>query len=459
MVKIHRLPCRAALLVLLVAGMLSLAAGSASAAGWLAPQDVSVAVGALGFDEQGNAVGVGLGAGSGAEPVIQATTRPFGGQWNDAVTISPSGDTNVSRPQLAVNPHGDAVAIWTAYDETPKQVVRVATRPAGGNWSTAVTISEGELYLGAPAVAIDAMGTATALWCEYTGTAFTLRSADRPIDGDWSDPVDVTDPGGDTVTRPQLALDPQGDATAVWLAAVPIPGGGVGTTDIVRSKSRPAGGAWDADAADLSTDDYSAEAPQIAVDPQGNATAIWDVFSNDTGYGVQTARRSGSDWSTTVDLSPGHSPQLALDAQGNATAVWTSRGVPSGTVVRSSSRTAVGPWSLPIDLASNSSADDSVGFPWVAVDQQGSVTAIWARQSSSDVIAEARHRLVGGAWSTPSVNLSVGRTINAVPAAGVDPQGDTTMIWSTFGSPLSGTSAMFDPWPRSCEARSCRRTA
>jgi hypothetical protein len=144
-VKILTVPCRAALFVLLVAGMLSFAAGGASAAGWLTPQDVSVAVGDLGFDAQGNAVGVGIGAGSGAEPVIQATTRPFGGQWSDSVTISPSGDTNVSRPQLAVNPHGDAVAIWAAYDETPKHVVRVATRPAGGSWSTAVTISEGEL--------------------------------------------------------------------------------------------------------------------------------------------------------------------------------------------------------------------------------------------------------------------------------------------------------------------------
>jgi hypothetical protein len=425
--------------MLVVVGLLSTAVSGASAAGWLAPQEVSVAVRDLGFDAQGNAVAVGIGAGSGAEPVIRATTRPFGGQWGASVAISPSGDTEVSRPQVAVDPHGDAVAVWAAYDGTTamRDVVRVATRPAGGGWSDAVTISDGSPFPGAAAyaVAIDAQGTATVIWSEFTGTAYTLRSTSCLSGGACDAPVEVTDTAGGTVTEPQLAIDGQGDATAVWLAA-----------DVLRSKSRSAGGTWDAEAADLSTNDHTANSPQVVVDPQGDATAVWESSSSSSPLTVRAARRAaGGDWVADGDLSPGFSPQVAVDAHGNATAVWTSPGLPSGTLVRSSSRTATGPWSAPLDLASSSTADDSVGYPGVAVDQQGNVTAIWARQSSSDVIAEAKHRVVGGAWSTPSVNLSVGRTINAIPAAGVDPQGDVTMVWSSSGSPWSGTSAIFDP--------------
>ena len=95
-------------------------------------------------------------------------------------------------------------------------------------------------------------------------------------------------------------------------------------------------------------------------------------------------------------------------------------------------------------MASGDDVDD-VGYPWVAADPQGNVTAIWARYSSSDVLAEATHRVAGsGSWG-PIAELTVGRPITAIPAAGVDPQGHTTMIWSSSENPWEGSSSVFDP--------------
>jgi hypothetical protein len=436
---------RGVVLVALVAGMLSAAVSGAAAAGWLAPVTVPLSVNDLGFDSDGNAIAVGVGADAGGDSTFRSMVRPFGGQWSAISPVSGAGDSDVQRPRVAVDPHGNAVAVWSAYNQdATKNVVRASNRPAGGAWSDPVMLSDAGVFDGGQEVAIDTQGNATAIWTEIGGgTGPVVRSASRPSGGDWSEPVDLSE--GTVNSSPRLAVDPQGTVTAVWLGTAPhISGTGVVT--VVRSKSRPAGGPWSADAVALSSDDgtASAAAPQVAVDAQGNATAVWGLFSSANGYVAQTARRAaGGSWSAAEDLGDGDAPQVAVDAQGNATAIW-QQSDPSSSVVLSSSRTAAGLWSNPAPMAAGDSVDH-VGFPWVGTDPQGNVTAIWARYNSTNVIAQAtRHVATSTSWS-PSVDLTVGRPITAIPAAGVDPQGHVSMVWSSSENPWSGASSVFDP--------------
>ncbi|MET0603152.1 MAG: PKD domain-containing protein [Baekduia sp.] len=426
---------------MLVAGMLSTAVGSASAAGWLAPQNVPLSVGDLGFDEDGNAIAVGVGANSGGDATIRAMTRPFGGQWSASVPVSGSGASEVQPPRVAVNAHGDAVAVWSADIGGSTGVVRASRRPAGGQWSDPTVISEGAVYDRDLDVAIDAQGNATAIWSEFsTATStFVVRSASRPSSGGWSEPVDFSKSALHNSAR--LAVDPQGNVTAVWL------GDGTLSPAVVLTKSRPAGGDWSSEPVALSSDDatVTAEAPQLAVDAQGNATAVWGLHHFGGDDVVQAARRTaGSSWSPAVELGDGRAPQVAVDPQGNATAIWELSSSPSSSAVLSSSRTAAGSWSNPAPMASGDD-DYDVGYPWVAADPQGNVTAIWARYNSTDVIAQATRHVAGSTSWSPSVDLSVGRPITAVPAAGVDPQGHVTMVWSSTEDPWSGSSSVFDP--------------
>jgi hypothetical protein len=430
----------AVLFMLLVVGMLSTAVASASAAGWLAPQNVPLSVSDLGFDEHGNAIAVGVGANAGGDSMIRAMDRSFGGQWGASVPVSGSGASAVQPPQVAVNAHGDAVAVWSADIGGSTGVVRASRRPAGGQWSDPTVISEGAVYDRDVDVAIDAQGNATAIWSEFSGSApgFVVRSASRPSGGGWSEPVDFSKSALRNSAR--LAVDPQGNVTAVWL------GDGTLSPAVVLSKSRPAGGEWSSEAVALSPDDATvvAEAPQLALDAQGNATAIWGLHHYGGDDVVQAARRTaGSAWSAAVDLGDGRAPQVAVDPQGNATAIWELSS-PSGSAVLSSGRTAAGSWTNPAPMASGDD-DYNVGYPWVAADPQGNVIAIWARYNSTDVIAQAtRHVAASTSWS-PAVDLTVGRPITAVPAAGVDPQGHVTMVWSSTEDPWSGSSSVFDP--------------
>ena len=438
---------RGALLVALVVGTLATAVSGATASGWLAPVTVPLSVSDLGFDDDGNAIAVGVGADAGGEATFRSMARPFGGQWSALSPVSGAGDSDVRSPHVAVDPHGNAVAVWSAYSQdATSYVVRASSRPAGGAWSNPVALSDGGVFDNGQEVAIDAQGNATAIWTSGSAIpedGLIVWSASRPSGGDWSEPVVLSE--GTVNSSPRMAVDPQGTVTAVWLGTAPhVSGSGVVT--VVRSKSRPAGGAWSADAVALSSDDGTASAagPQVAVDAQGNATAVWGLFDSVHGYVAQTARRpTGGNWSAAEDLGDGQSPQVAVDPQGNATAIWAQPS-PSGSVVLSSGRTAAGLWSDPAPMASGDDAN-AVGFPWVAADPQGNVTAIWARYNSINVIAQATRHLAGSSNWSPTVDLTVGRPITAIPAAGVDPQGHVSMVWSSSEDPWSGSSSVFDP--------------
>jgi len=424
--------------------MLPAAVGSASAAGWLAPQSTPLSVSDLGFDQDGNAIAVGVGAASSGASSFRSMVRPFGGQWSvTPLPVSGIGDSDVRWPQVSVDPDGDAVAVWSAENQDAAQrVLRASARPAGGNWTEPVVLSDDVVNQRDHDVVIDAQGNATAIWSELTVGGFVVRSANRPSGGAWSDPVALSE--GAVNSQPRLAVDPQGTVTAVWVGTAPHISG-TGVVDVVRSNRRPAGGAWGAAVA-LSSEagTSTADSPQVAVDAQGTATAVWGSFSSSGGYVAQTARRAaGGSWSPSSDLGPGQSPQVAVDPQGNATAVWTLSSA-SSSIVYSRSRTDTGLWSNATPMAAGDDAY-AVGYPWVAADPQGNVTAIWARYNSTDVIAQAtRHVAASTSWSS-NADLTVGRPITAIPAAGIDPQGHVSMIWSSTEDPWSGASSIFDP--------------
>ena len=96
---------------------------------------------------------------------------------------------------------------------------------------------------------------------------------------------------------------------------------------------------------DLSTTAGRRANPRIVVDPSGNVTAVWGTFAGT--YGIQTATLApGGTWTAPVDLSAAggdtfDTPQIAVDRQGTATAVW-QRHDGSGWIVTSATRAPVG---------------------------------------------------------------------------------------------------------------------
>jgi hypothetical protein len=166
--------------------------------------------------------------------------------------------------------------------------IQIATRPAGGSWSAPVSISEpGHRLIQDPQIAVGPQGEATAIWQRSNGSYLVVQGAARPAGGAWSRPVDLTTGDGRGGQHLHLVVDSWGNATGIWEGY----DAGPGPDFAIQAATHPAGGAWSRPT-DISRWARSLSEPQIAIDPQGGSTAIW-VIGTKGGAVVQSATSIG----------------------------------------------------------------------------------------------------------------------------------------------------------------------
>jgi hypothetical protein len=411
-----------------VLGVVVAAAPALAAPAWLAPVDVSADHSAMlpqiAVDRQGNATAVWERF-NGVAQITQAAVRPAGGGWQPPHDLTPAGEQTAGAA-VAADGQGDVTAVWSTLDAGQARL-RSAVHPAAGDWQPTADVFPPDLSASRnPHIAIDAQGSATVVWESTVNGQGVVRAAVRPAGGVWQPPVDVSAVDasifGPGATGQQVAVGPQGSAVAVWQRWD-------GSNYIVQAAVRSAG-SWQPPV-DLSAPGQDATAPRVAVDPQGNAIAIWQRSNGDATFRVQSAARpSGGGWEAPVDVTdPGESagaPQIALDDQGDATAVW--RG---GSSMRSALHPAGGAWQPPSDVSSP--GETVLGSPEVAVDAQGNATAVWRRTDNFFTFVRAARRPPAAAWQ-PAVDLS-GPSGFGMPFccsgqfAAVDGQGEVTVVW------------------------------
>jgi uncharacterized delta-60 repeat protein len=391
---------------------------------WTAPVDVSSPLGnaegaQVVVDSDGRATVV-WDRNNGDNYIVQSSTSLDGGEWVAPDDLSATG-ANAVVPQVSVNADGTAVAVWSRSNGS-NTIIQSSTSINGGEWSTPVDdLSEvgGDAFY--PQVTVDAIGTAIAVWSRSNGTNTIIQASTRPSGGSWSTPVDLSAPGEDA-TNPQVTVDADGTAIAVWTRSN-------GTNDIVQASTRPSGGSWTTPADNLSEAGQDASAPQVSVDANGTATAVW-IRSNGTNDIVQSSTRPrGGPWSTPVaNLSEAGedagTPQVAVDANGTAIAVW-NRSDGSNTIVQASSRPSGGSWTTPEDLS------EPLGNAFqqqVTVDANGAATVVWNRYDGSNFIIQSSRSTDGVTWDTP-VDLSDPLQDALAPQVTVGPSGLVTAVW------------------------------
>jgi len=204
-----------------------------------------------------------------------------------------------------------------------------------------VTLSATGVGAAWPQVAVDSQGNATAVWAGdvFRGRRLQssrIQSATRPAGGSWSAPVSISKSGHRHVQDPQIAVSPQGEATAIWQRSN-------GSYLVVQGATRPAGGGWSKPVDITTGHGRGGQHLQLVVDSRCNATAIWEGYDTDTAPGpdvaIQAAKRPPRGaWSRPTDISHWTKslgePQIAVDPQGKTTAIWAI-GVKGGAVIQS----------------------------------------------------------------------------------------------------------------------------
>jgi hypothetical protein len=306
---------------------------------WQAAQDLSVlgqdaSTPYVAFDLAGNAIAVWSRL-DGSNFIVQAAFRPAGGSWQlPAQDLTVPGH-DAAFPQVAFDAAGNAIAAWHRSDGA-NYVVQAAFRPAGGGWQLpAQTLSLTGANAFSPQLAVDPAGNAVAVW----ERASVVQAAVRPVGGPWQPADNLSLPAG-SATNPQVALGETGSAVAVWQ-------GWNGMNYIIRASMRPLSGIWQP-AEDLSALGESAFDPQVALDPAGNAVAVWKRPGTTNIPAQAAVRPVGGPWQPPTDVSAStlgvnaESPQVAIDPAGNALAVWQWN-TPPNYVVQATAYDVAGP--------------------------------------------------------------------------------------------------------------------
>ena len=292
---------------------------------WSEPQQLSASGG--GAQEGQLAVGPGGSLvavwyrSDGSNYVIQATERPPGGSWSEPVDLSKPGESAQS-PRIGLDAAGDATAVWARYDGTV-EVIQEASRTSGGSWSEPTDISEEGKQSFAPALAVDPAGTAVAVWNREDESQQIAQSSTRAsAAGAWSAPDEISSQGHYS-EYPVVVLDRAGTATAVWNTDR-------GNDYAVDAASKSPGGTWSTPL-QLSPDDVGVGFPKIAVDGDGDVISVWNAIRPLGGEGefertVQAVRLpAGGAWGAALNIGggmEGNEPQVAMDDDGDALAIW-----------------------------------------------------------------------------------------------------------------------------------------
>ena len=178
--------------------------------------------------------------------------------WTGVMTTV-SGEPASSEIELAGDAAGNAVAIWKALDSS----IRVAHFSAVTKaWGAPVTL---QLNGYSPDVAMNSDGDAMAVWYQEANSVRAARY--QRLFGDLGGPVTIG-----TGILPQVAVDPRGNATAVWQAF-----GSTSGSHVQAARYSTATGVWSA-AVDITPVAYNgglASQPNVVVDASGHATAVF----------------------------------------------------------------------------------------------------------------------------------------------------------------------------------------
>jgi hypothetical protein len=368
---------------------------------WSAPTDLTPSDGTaldphVAISAHGDAVAVWRRTTDGAS-VVQAAARPAGGAWSAPTDLTPTGGDSLD-PQVAVSARGDAVVVWSRLT-AGGSVVQAAILPAGGSWSEPSDLSSpaGSAYL--PRMATGPDGDTVAVWNRFAAGRATVQVATRPAGGTWSSVADLT-PADANSADPYVAVGSRGEAVAVWVRQV-------GSGSVAQAATRSAAGHWSAPA-DLSpTDaDVSAALPRVALSADGDAVAAWVRLSRRNGSILQsvvqvTTRGTTGSWSAPTTLSGANAiasgVQVDVSPAGDALAVWRAIVPPGDSVVQAATRTAGGSWSAAMDL-SRIAAGTAASSPDAAVGGNGDAVSVWRLSTPTGSVAQA---VVGTASATP----------------------------------------------------------
>lgn len=235
-------------------------------------------------------------------------------------------DTNTLDVAQGITPTGAGLVTWTQNDGTRNRAWSASYAKATGFAPAVVLESTTAGSVRNNGLAVASNGNALAFWSK-SGTPTTMH-ASRFVNGVWSDDVTMLAQGPGTAFDPDFGFAADGSGHLVWQQQGSVDGQGQSGVVNVLSRKLSNAGSWEAALAleASATAVLASSRPRVVVDGAGNAIAVW-VQKVGVNFQVWTScHAAGTGWLgaslLTTEAGDASDPQVVLDANGNATAVW-----------------------------------------------------------------------------------------------------------------------------------------
>ena len=335
-------------------------------------------------------------------------------------------------PEVAVDSVGNVIAVWNMGGL--RGDIWTNRYAAGESWGEPELIEFNNDGTARQAhVAMTPDGRAVAVWTQSDGNRDNIwANRFTPQMGWGSAELIETDDAGDAET-PRVAVDPSGNAIAVWAQS------DTSETSIWANRFTPQMGWGNAQLIELRASGV-ALVPQVAMDFDGNAVAVWqqsdilfrtDIWANrfTPSNGWETTKRVDSQQGTATN------PQIAVAAAGSAIAVWEQVGT-TYKDMWANHFTPENGWATPALLEIINAGD--VGESRVAIDAGGNAIAVWKQDNGNYDDVWANRYVPSAGWSG-AVLLEQADGVDArFPRVAINPTGRGVVVWPQL--PLMPTS-------------------
>jgi PKD repeat protein len=301
-------------------------------------------------------------------------------------------------------------------------------------WETPALIENFHGYSGSPELRTDSHGNTLAVWQQFIGTGYIIYSNRHVAGQGWGDPVLVDNPNGYSYP-PGLAMDGNGRAIAVWKKQI-------GTdSSLLINRFDPDSG-WGLPESLHQSQGYVYDYVKVAMDAEGNAFVVWlESAGNRRDCNVYAIRYDAGtgQWGTPTLLenSPGSvnnlyraNPEISMDENGNAMAVWyQNEGTYSYFNIYASRYEAGIGWQTPVLLETQ--AGNALA-PSLLMEENGVATVMWDQWDGSYFSVYATRYVPGSGWG-PVREFKNDSPVNfpySPPIMALDPlTGDVIAVW------------------------------
>lgn len=388
---------------------------------------------------------------------LWASRMSAAGDWLPADQIDGAIARDAAAAQIAMDAAGNAFAVWERRSTVGIDIGVARFDVAAQKWDDAFVLQRNtQSDATAPRIAMhSATGNAVVVWSQVMPGEFNARILSNVYtagdEGGWlhQDLVIVEPLAAEPSTNPQVALDAEGNALAVWQSRT------VDQSGYLLSSSRlPVGAqAWDA-VMYLPTDvgfTGSNEMPHLAVAPDGTATVVWQLArpNEETGIFARRLLPDATAWEghTTV-VAPSNTkpanPQVAMDALGNTHVVWdeanaqvlSTRSIMASRFIVEGDKLS---WSPAVSLERVRGGESK--SPRLAFDADGNGLAVWEHFDGTHFsVLSARYQVARQEWTSTGVSLestSKRPGDSSAPQLAIRPEGTAVAVWGRLEDAFS----------------------